>query len=76
MLEQEQALRQVLVGNRKTCHLVPSRQDIEVLELVNKALSPLAELTDILSGEEYVTVSSVRPLLQHLTETILKEGGG
>ena len=73
MLEQEQALRQVLAADRKTCHLVPSWQDIEVLESVNKALSPLAEFTDILSGEEYVTVSSLRPLLQHLTETILKE---
>ena len=76
MLEQERAIRQVLSNDRKTSHLVPSWQDIDVLESLDKALSPLADLTDILSGEKYVTISSVKPLLHHMTSDILirKEG--
>ena len=42
-------------------------QDLEVLKAIGKAFDPLSELTDILSGEEYVTVSSVEPLLHHLS---------
>ena len=48
VLEQEREIRQVLSNDRKTAHLIPSWQDIDVLESLNKALSPLAELTDIL----------------------------
>ncbi|XP_016418471.1 uncharacterized protein LOC107748254 isoform X2 [Sinocyclocheilus rhinocerous] len=39
---------------RKARHLVPTWQDVEVLEAVNNSLSPLAEFTDALSGEQYV----------------------
>jgi len=58
LLEQEAALRQVLSADRKTAHLVPTWQDLEVLESIDKALSPLADFTDILSGEKYVTFSA------------------
>ena len=63
----------MLAGDRKTSHLVPSWQDIDVLESMKKALSPLAEFTDILSGEEYVTVSSLKPLLHRITNDVLKD---
>ena len=43
-----------------------------MLVSVNKALSPFSEFTDILLREGYVTVSSLKPLLQHLAN-ILKE---
>ena len=36
------------------------------MESLNKALAPLADLTDIISGEDYVTVSYVRSLLHHI----------
>ena len=66
VLEQEKAVCQVLSNDRKTAHLIATWQDIEVLESLNKALAPLADLTDIISGEDYVTVSYVRPLLHHI----------
>ena len=73
VLEQEKALRQVLSVDRKTAHLVPTWQDLEVLESINKALTPLADFTDILSGEKYVTFSALVPLLKHITDDILCE---
>ncbi|KAK0145661.1 Zinc finger BED domain-containing protein 1 [Merluccius polli] len=46
-------------------------QDIDVWESVNKPLSPLMEFTDALSGEEYVSVSYLRPVLHLLNNTVL-----
>lgn len=71
VLEQERAIRQVLGNDRKSSHLIPTWQDIDVLESINKALSPLADLTDILSEEKYVSVSSIKPLLNHMQCDIL-----
>ncbi|KAK0152729.1 Zinc finger BED domain-containing protein 1 [Merluccius polli] len=39
---------------------------------LNAALKPAAEYTDLLSGENYVTVSSIKPVLKLLTEDVLK----
>ena len=63
-LEQESALKQVLGADQKTSHIIPSWQDIDVLESVNKALGPLQEFTDIMSGEKYVTVSGIKSILK------------
>lgn len=63
ILEQEKALTQVLRADRKTRHLVLTWQDIDVLESVSKALSPLIAFTDALSGEQYVSVSYLKPVL-------------
>uniref|UniRef100_A0A9J7X3Z0 HAT C-terminal dimerisation domain-containing protein n=1 Tax=Cyprinus carpio carpio TaxID=630221 RepID=A0A9J7X3Z0_CYPCA len=71
VLEQIPAIRRVL-DDRRHQHLNPSWQDIAVLESVNAALKPAAEFTDLLSGESYVTVSSVKPVLKLLTEDMLK----
>ena len=73
VLEQEKALRQVLSVDRKTAHLVPTWQDLEVLESINKALAPLADFTVILSGEKHVTFSALVPLLKHIRDDILCE---
>ena len=72
ILEQEKALRQVLSMDRKTAHLVPTWQDLEVLESINKALAPLADFTDILSGEKYVTFSALIPPLKHIIDDVLQ----
>ncbi|KAJ8359012.1 hypothetical protein SKAU_G00155370 [Synaphobranchus kaupii] len=45
--------------------------DIAVLESVNAALKPASDFTDVLSGENYVTLSSVKPILQLLTGDVL-----
>ena len=50
----EKAVHQVLSNDHKTAHLIVTWQNIEVLESINKALAPLADLTDIISGEDYV----------------------
>lgn len=73
VLEQEKAIRQVLSNDRKTAHLIATWQDIEVLESINKALAPLADLTDIISGEDYVTISTVKPLLHHISTKALAQ---
>lgn len=71
VLEQEQAIRQVLSGDRKTSHLVPTWQDIEVLESLKAAIGPLADFTDMLSGEQRVTVSAVKAVLHILKTEVL-----
>lgn len=70
VLEQERALAKVLSADKKTRPIVLTWQDIEVLEAVQKALKPLQDFTDALSGEDYVTLSYVRPVL-HLFNTSL-----
>jgi len=71
VLEQQQAISQVLASDKKTRHLVLTWQDLEVLESVHKALKPLLEFTDALSGEDYVTVSYVKPVLHLFHSSIL-----
>lgn len=59
-LEQERAIARILGVDKKTHHLVPTWQDLEVLEATNKAVKPLQKFTDILSGESYVSVSCIK----------------
>ena len=73
ILEQENAIRAVLSADRKASHLLPTWQDFQVLTAIHQALSPLSSLTDILSGEEYVTVSAILPMLQLIESKILKD---
>lgn len=72
ILEQQKAIAQVLSVDKKVRHLVPSWQDIDVLEAINRALSPLVEFTDALSGEKYISVSFVKPTLHLFNNSILK----
>ena len=72
ILEQEEAIRNVLSADRKTSHLVPTWQDIDVRQSLHLALS-LSDLTDILSAEKYVTVSAILPLMDLLNSKFLKE---
>ncbi|XP_019854816.1 PREDICTED: zinc finger BED domain-containing protein 1-like [Amphimedon queenslandica] len=74
ILEQEKAVRQVLGFDRKTTHLIPNWQDLDVMESLDEVLSPLAEFTNILSSEKLVTISSLKPLLHHLkTEVLIRK---
>ena len=66
-LEQEKAVHQVLSNDRKTVPLIVTWQDIQVLESINKAIALIADLTDIISWEDYVTVSTVKPLLHPIS---------
>ncbi len=73
VLEQERAISQVLKAERKSRHLVLSWQDVDVLEAINKVLSPLQDFTDALSGEQYVSVSYLKPVLHLFNTSILAE---
>ena len=73
ILHQENVIRIVLSADRKDTHLIPTWQDVEVLQSIDNALSPLSSLTDILSREKYVTVSAVLPVLQLIESSLLKE---
>ena len=44
-------MQQVVGTDRKTCHLVPTRHDIDVLKSVHSAIKGFADFTDMLSGE-------------------------
>ncbi|XP_033931087.1 E3 SUMO-protein ligase ZBED1-like [Pseudochaenichthys georgianus] len=71
ILEQQKALSQVLSVDKKLRHLIPNWQDIDVLESVSKSLGPLLEFTDALSGEDYVSVSYVKPVLHLFNSSML-----
>ena len=66
VLRQLPAIRRVLIDDRKHGHLNPTWQDVAILESIDAALKPVAEFTDVMSGEKYVTVSSVKPVLELL----------
>lgn len=72
VLEQEKDITKVMSADRKHKHLIPSCQDIYVLESVHKALNPLVDFSDALSGEAYVSISCVKPALQLLNEEVLR----
>lgn len=72
VLEQEKAIARVLGSDKKTRQLVPTWQDIDVMESINKAVSPLQEFTDALSGEAYVSVSYLKPVLHLFNSSILR----
>lgn len=70
ILEQAPAIRRVL-DDRRSQYLIPTWQDIAVLESVTTALKKVANFTDALSSENTVTASSVKVVLQLLTKDLL-----
>ncbi|XP_048830153.1 E3 SUMO-protein ligase ZBED1-like [Brienomyrus brachyistius] len=69
ILEQQKALHEVLSEDRNTRHLILGYQDLDVLH--SKALGPLLEFTDALSGEDHISVSHIKPVLSLFNTTIL-----
>ena len=66
ILEQQKAIHRVLHDDRKYRHLVPTWQDVDVLESLDAALGTLSDFTDMLSAENYVTVSAILPVIHHI----------
>lgn len=73
VLEQKRAITEVLSKDKTTRSLVPTWQDVDVLESIDAALSSLLEFTDALSGESYVSVSFLKPVMHLFNTSILKE---
>ena len=71
IIEQQQAVCAVLADDRKCWSKMPSEDEFTTLEDMVKVLEPLSYFTDALSGEQHVTVSAVRPLLNHIIKHIL-----
>ena len=72
ILEQKDAIRQILQSDSKTRHLKLTWQDLDVLESIKSAFGPLDEFTDALSAESEVTASSVKAVLHVLETDVLK----
>ena len=72
ILEQKKAIRVVLLADRKVSHLVLTWQDLDVLTAINTALAPLADFTDVMSGENYVTGSAILPIMDLLYNSVLQ----
>lgn len=70
------AITEVLSSGKKNRHLIPMWQNIDILESIHAALTPLLEFTDSLSGESYVTVSYVKPVLHLFRSSLLKVNEG
>ena len=73
--EQQEAINFVLGNNRKASHLVLNWQQKDVLEAIDMILSPL-KMTDLLSGEDYLTILAIKPMLEHIFEELLKSWEG
>jgi hypothetical protein len=66
-IHNEKAIRMAL-SDRANEHLLPTAKHYETMENIVKALQPYATLTDILSGDKYVSISAVLPMLEHILE--------
>ena len=75
IIEQARAIRQVLADDRRATNSL-TWQDVDVLKAVNEGLEPVSKFTDALSGDAYVTSSSILPILQLLKEDILAPSEG
>ena len=48
----EKEIHKVLGDDPEAAHLIPTWQDIDVLESIQAALGPITDFTDMLSGEK------------------------
>ena len=71
ILEQKDAIHQVLRSDSKLRHLCLTWQDLDVLESVKNGFRALDEFTDALSAESEVTASSINAVFHILREDVL-----
>jgi len=72
-LSQQQPVCATLAGERGTWHLMPKDTDIAVMEQLCQLLEPLSKLTDALASETRVTLSAIKPVLDHIYSDVLVE---
>ena len=61
------------VMERGVWHLMPKDGDIVVMEQFCQLLEPLRKFTDALGSETWVTLSAIKPVLDHITGDVLEE---
>ena len=71
IVEQQDAISVVLGQDRKTSHLLPTWQDLDVLQSILKAIEGFKDLTDLLSGEKRITCSAIKPLIKVINDKIV-----
>ena len=71
ILEQQQAICGVQAEDCAHWHCMPLPHNFTILEAGSSVLEPLQVFTDALSGETNVTVSTICPLLKHITDKLL-----
>ncbi|XP_065918736.1 E3 SUMO-protein ligase ZBED1-like [Dysidea avara] len=69
VLEQQSAICATLI-DQKRLDLMPQDSEFKILEGVATIIKPFRRITSQVSGEEYVTVSAVKPLLHYLINTL------
>lgn len=68
ILEQQEAIKRVLIEDKKLSHLLAEWwEKMEDCKTITQALETYASLTDALSGEKHVTISSILPLVYHIS---------
>ncbi|XP_067944957.1 E3 SUMO-protein ligase ZBED1-like [Watersipora subatra] len=72
-LEQECAVKKVLSADKKHTHLIPTGEDLATLEAIRSALEHVAPFTDMLSGEDAVTISLVQPTVILFNKLLVPE---
>ncbi|XP_029571196.1 zinc finger BED domain-containing protein 1 [Salmo trutta] len=72
-LSQQQPVCATLAGERGTWHLMPKDANVSVMEQLCQLLEPLSKFTDALASETRVTLSAIKPVLDHITRDVLVE---
>ena len=75
LTEQMETIRIVLCDDQSSSHLIPSWQDCDILLSITVVLKPLKAMTDALSGESCITISAVKPILNHIINELKEEDG-
>ena len=58
----------------KRVDLMLQDSDVKVMEKLAEILKSFFQITETICGENYITVSSIKPLLHHLVNTALNPG--
>ena len=68
---QQQAICVVLSNDRKNWSKMSSDAECTNIKTMVAILGPLSIFTGALSGEKWVNISAVQPLLNHILDTLL-----
>ena len=66
ILKQQQPLCATLIEIHKS-ELMPTDSEISVMEAFLTVMKPIVEMTEVICGEKWVTLSIVKPLMYKLT---------
>ena len=75
VIEQQEALVAIFHARRELHYLEPSRTEWHILEDLYHFLEPFKDSTEILSGQQYPTLSCVGPILADLKEKAEQKDG-